>query len=101
MLSPIKLNELVDLVCVLFTPVQFSLIQDSVREGSEGEEDQWEEAALGEDPKEVEKNSLPVRVIRNEQYTVVMTICEAVLFISLNSTLVFLLEACFHRVLLP
>ena len=55
MLSPIKLNELVDLVCVLFTPVQFSLIQDSVLEGSEGEEDQRKEAALGEGPKEVER----------------------------------------------
>ena len=71
MLSPIKLNELVDLVCVLFTPVNFSLIQDSVWEGSEGEEDQQEEAAPEEDPKEEEKNSLPVRVtiIRNKQYT--------------------------------
>ena len=60
-----------------------------------------EEAVLGEDPKEVEKNSLPVRVtkiIRNKQYTIVMTMCHAVLFISLISTLVFLLEACFHCV---
>ncbi len=76
MLSLFKLNELVDLVCVLFTPVQFSLIQDSVQEESEGEEDQWEEAVLGENYKEVEKNSLPVRVTRNEQYILVMTMCN-------------------------
>ena len=79
MLSSIKLNELVDLICVLFTPVQFSLIQDSIWEGSKGEEDQQVEAVLEEDPIEVEKNSLPVRVtiiIRNEQYTIVMTICH-------------------------
>ena len=63
MLSPIKLNELVDLICVLFTPVQFSLIQDSVQEGSEGEEDQWEEAALGEDPKEARRTHFQLEVL--------------------------------------
>ena len=70
MLTPIELNELVDLIGILFTTIQFSLIQDSVREGSEGEEDQWEEAAPVEDPKEEEKNSLSVRVtiIRNAIY---------------------------------
>ena len=78
-LTLIKLNEPVDLVCVIFTPVQFSLIQDSVWEGSEGEEDQQEEAALGKDPEEAEMNSLPVRVtimIRNEKYTRIMTTCN-------------------------
>ena len=69
MLSPIKLNELVDFLCVLFTPVYFSLIQDSVQEGSEGEEDQREEAVSEEVPKEEEKNLLFVRItiIRNDK----------------------------------
>ena len=53
MLSSIKLNELVDFVCVLFTPVYSSLIQDSVREESKGKEDWWEEEALEEDFKRV------------------------------------------------
>ena len=45
-------------------------MQDSVREGSEWEEDKREEAAPGEDPKEEEKNSLFLRVtiIRNVIY---------------------------------
>ena len=45
---------------------------------------------LGEDPKEVEKNSLPVRVtivIRNEQYTIVITTCHTVLSFSLSPLL--------------
>ena len=72
---------------VFYSLLYNSLIQESIWEESKGKEDQWEEAALGEDPKEVEKNSLPVRVtimIRNEQYTIVMTTCHAMLFISLK-----------------
>ena len=85
MLSPIKLNELVDLVCVLFTPVYFSFIQDSVRE-----EDQGKEAALEEDPKEEEKNSLFVRVtiIRNAIYHCHDYVSNSA-FILFFSTLVF------------
>ena len=47
-----------------------------MQEGSKGEEDQQEEAVLGEDHKEAENNSLPVRVTQNEQYIFVMSMCH-------------------------
>ena len=51
---------------VFYSLLYNSLIQDLTQEESKGKEDQQEEAALGEDHKEAEKNSLPVRVQRNE-----------------------------------
>ena len=71
-------------------PSTFSLIQDSVREGSKGEEDQWEEAVPEEDPKEEEVKSLFVRVtiIRNIIYHCYDYVSHSA-FISFISTLIF------------
>ena len=73
-----------------------SLIQDSVREGSEGKEDQREEAALGEDlEKEEGKKTLSVRVtiIRKLIYHC-MTTCHLQCF-SYFSTLFFFMKPVF------
>ena len=72
------------------------LIQDSVWEGSEGEEDQQEEAVPEEDPKEEEKNSLSVRVtiIRNAIYHCYYYVSHSA-FILFISTLVTWLNTCF------
>ena len=80
-------------MCFIYS-CTISLIQDSVQEGSKGKEDQWEEAALGEDPeKEAEKKSLSVRVtiIRNDNISLYDHVSLAVSHFS-NSTLVFLLS---------
>ena len=54
MLSPIKLNELVDLVCVLFTPVQFPFSRTQYMGGVKGRRNSGGGSAE-EDPKKEEK----------------------------------------------
>ena len=48
--SPIKLSEMVELVCVLFTPVYFPSSRTQYGRGEKGRRI-WEEAAREEDPK--------------------------------------------------
>ena len=85
MLSPIKRNELVDLLCVLFTPVQFPLSRTQYGGLVKGRRTSGGRQHWGGPKKEEKKLILCYStLIRNDNTTIGMTKCQEVLFISLT-----------------
>ena len=72
-----KPNDPVDLVCVLFTSVQFPSSRTQYGRGVKGRRISGRKQRWEKNSKEAEMYSVRVTIIiRNEQYTIVMTACH-------------------------